>query len=389
MNKLKKEGGFTQVDIAISITILILFVTLIASLFYNSYTSSTKADRDAEATVFLTKILQSVDLIEYDDLEDTNLGLIAKINEMDIEKISAKTGGNSFQESEFSNQSTPYIVHVEIVKYNETMGNRSKEDLIKIITINISYKNKKGEPLQAQRLKTKEIEFEDSLGIMPQLLEGMTPLSYEDENQATTKYSTNWFDYSKEKVALISLNDNLTIDSNGKITNLGSEFLYIPRFAYKIFTDEQENEKIDIKFINTDNKSKDGSAITVYEETTSLDNGKYYLPSIFTQENIELEGIWLGKYLCKNDTDRIEDSNIYITGDEEYSLLTYTQEQIQKMSQENNCYGISENTNIKKEDTDLSNMINKLQLSDNYSFIVDEIEDRNINNINAFRIYLY
>ena len=80
MKNLKKNSGFTQVDIVISITILVLFTSLISALFYNSYISSTISKRHSEATTYLSKIFESMELISYDNLENEIIGVINKID---------------------------------------------------------------------------------------------------------------------------------------------------------------------------------------------------------------------------------------------------------------------------------------------------------------------
>lgn len=391
MYKLKNNKGFTQIDIVVSIFILMLFVTLIASLFYNSYVSSTLNKRNAEATAYLTQIFEAIDLIDYDKLDNSDEGIVAKINTIDSSKISGEYVENISLESTLS---TPYKVQVKIQNYNETEGNTDKEDLIKIITVTIKYNvNKKEQQVSAQRLKTREIAYEDSLEIIPTLLEGMTPLCDENKMQATSKYATNWFDYSNQKVAEVTLNDVLSIDNNGKITTPGSEFVYIPRFAYSVDTDSDGNTITNIKFLNTDNTCKDGSSTTIYTETDTIENGKYYVPTAFTQSNLELDGIWVGKYLCKKNTDGINE-NIYVASSENnpeiWTGLTDAekQEQIANMTIDGNNYGLTQDTTVKIVDSNISNLIEKLKTS-SYSFISDAILENESDYTGSFRIYIY
>ena len=111
MKSFAENKGFTQIDIIVAIFILMLFTTLIASLFYNSYVSSIGNKRNAEATSYLTQIFETIDLINYDDLQDENLGIVSKINHIDSSKISGTYAGNGIEKQELS---TPYKVEVEI-----------------------------------------------------------------------------------------------------------------------------------------------------------------------------------------------------------------------------------------------------------------------------------
>ncbi len=209
MSKLKNNKGFTQIDIVVSICILMLFVTLIASLFYNSYVSSTTNKRNAEASVYLSQIFEEIDFINYEKLEDAQEGIVAKINIMDIGKISAQYVEEQTNQNTLS---TPYKIYVEV---------SNKDDLIKIITITIKYNiNQKEQVLSAKRIKTRQFSYEDSLEIIPNLLDGMLPLTNEQNAKITTKYSSNWFDYSNTNVAQVTLQDALSMDINRKNRNI-------------------------------------------------------------------------------------------------------------------------------------------------------------------------
>lgn len=237
MSKLENNKGFTQADIVVSICILMLFVTLIASLFYNSYISSTANKRNAEASVYLSQIFEAIDLIDYDELEDEQEGIVAKINKIDEQKISAQYVENSSAENKLT---TPYKIYVEVTNKIESYNNNEsisngvgvaslgdpnnnnnvnskQEDLIKIITLTIKYNiNQKEQTISAKRIKIRELPYEDSSEIMPNLLDGMLPLTNEEDAKITTKYSSDWFDYSNAKPAQVTLQDVLSMDINRK-----------------------------------------------------------------------------------------------------------------------------------------------------------------------------
>lgn len=240
MNKLKNNKGFTQVDIVVSICILMLFVTLIASLFYNSYISSTTSKRNAEASIYLSQIFESIDLIEYNELKDEKEGIVAKINKIDEQKVSAQYVEEQTNQNTLS---TPYKIYVAVTNKDESYNNESisngvgvgvpddpnnnnniniqQDDLIKIITITIKYNiNQKEQTISAKRIKIRELPYEDSFGIIPNILEGMLPLTNEENKQITTKYSSQWFDYSNAKPAQVTLQDVLAIDINRKNRNI-------------------------------------------------------------------------------------------------------------------------------------------------------------------------
>lgn len=384
--KLRENKGFTQVDIVVSIIILMLFTTLVSTLFYNSYISAVSSKRHSEATTYLSKIFESIELISYDNLENEIKDVINKI---DSNKLSGTIVENGNAQK---NLSTPYKAEVEIMNYNQMEGNTDKEDLVKLITVTIKYNSRKGkeETVTGKRLKTKEIIYEDSLEIIPNLYEGMIPIS--SETQATNEYATNWFDYSNEKAAKIMLHDGNYIPDTGEITNNGSSFVYVPRFAYKMNADES----IEIKFLNTDDTCKDGSSTEINVESDSIESDKYYLPSCFSQNNIQVEGIWVGEYLSKRNTEGNDGEQIYIGKKDEANNYKYwtnlTDEEKQQkcnyLISDGANYGLKGNETAKVADTCINNMLEKLKKSD-YKFIAEEIQENETDYQGSFRVIIY
>ena len=386
MKNLKKNNGFTQADIVISIVILMLFTTLVSALFYNSYISSIKSKRHSEATTYLSKIFESTELISYNNLENE---IIDVINKIDSDKLSGTIVENGNAQA---NLSTPYKAEVEIMKYNQMEGNTDKEDLVKQITVTIKYNSRKDkeETITAKRLKTKETIYKDSLEIIPNLYEGMIPIS--SKTQATNKYATNWFDYSKEKVAKIMLQDGNYNTDTGEITNEGSSFVYVPRFAYKINADES----VEIKFLNTDNTCKDGSSTEINVETSNIENDKYYLPSCFSQNNIQVAGIWIGEYLSKRNTEGNNGEQIYIGKKDEANNYKYwtnltdeeKQEKCNYLISDGANYGLKGDETAKIADTNINNMLEKLKKS-NYKYIAEAIQENETDYEGSFRVIIY
>ena len=386
MKNLKKNNGFTQADIVISIVILMLFTTLVSALFYNSYISSIKSKRHSEATTYLSKIFESTELISYNNLENE---IIDVINKIDSDKLSGTIVENGNAQA---NLSTPYKAEVEIMNYNQMEGNTDKEDLVKQITVTIKYNSRrdKEETITAKRLKTKETIYKDRLEIIPNLYEGMIPIS--SETQATNKYATNWFDYSKEKVAKIMLQDGNYNTDTGEITNEGSSFVYVPRFAYKINADES----VEIKFLNTDNTCKDGSSTEINVETSNIENDKYYLPSCFSQNNIQVAGIWIGEYLSKRNTEGNNGEQIYIGKKDESNNYKYwtnltneeKQEKCNYLISDGANYGLKGDETAKIADTNINNMLEKLKKS-NYKYIAEAIQENETDYEGSFRVIIY
>ena len=112
------------------------------------------------------------------------------------------------------------------------------------------------------------------------------------ENWLTDDKPQNWYDYKNQNWA------NIYSESNG----VDSFYVWIPRYVYKV--DESNsvvgNERMDVKFINTDNEYIDGVTGTklTYKE---LKEQGYQLPEAFSWENnkdepLIIPGYWMSKY---------------------------------------------------------------------------------------------
>ena len=71
---LKNSKGVTGIDIAISVLILILFVSLITGLFYNTSVTTKKINRKAEATNLAINTIERMKLEDFSNLKNTKIG---------------------------------------------------------------------------------------------------------------------------------------------------------------------------------------------------------------------------------------------------------------------------------------------------------------------------
>lgn len=117
--KLRNNKGFTEVDIAIAIVILVIFVTFITSLFYNFNTGTKALERESIATYIAIQTIEALKVTDYDliqtDMPLTNLG----------KTVNVENG---------------YTVSIISQKYNEIAGNEDLKDLIKNVTVLVTYK---------------------------------------------------------------------------------------------------------------------------------------------------------------------------------------------------------------------------------------------------------
>ena len=145
---IKKNRGFTTADIVVAIVVMMIFVGMIATLFYNFYLSTTAKNRNAMATNYIVDVIEEIKAMNYDEVQkDTQ----------DSNSIN-----NLIQQLEATKQiPKEYIITGEIQKYNETEGNTDKKDLVKILTIRVEYSlGKKTEKIEILTLLIKTIEKE-------------------------------------------------------------------------------------------------------------------------------------------------------------------------------------------------------------------------------------
>ena len=141
---MKSEKGFTGVDIAISVVILMVFVTVITSMFYNLTVASSRIERKTEATSIAIKTIETMKILEFDKLTE---GMdLEDINNLISDKIEVPNG------------------------YTVTVGvdNSTYPDVIKIISVQVDYKlGKQDETINIETsVKTKSLTSENEATIM-------------------------------------------------------------------------------------------------------------------------------------------------------------------------------------------------------------------------------
>lgn len=136
--KIIRNKGFTMADVVISIVIIIIFVSIITTLFYNFYLSTSAKNRNAIALNCIIDVIEQAKMLNYDELEQT------KIEELLGTLKSNKTIPNGYE------------VNAELQKYNELDSNTDKKDLIKILKVKIQYLvGQKTEKIEISTLITK------------------------------------------------------------------------------------------------------------------------------------------------------------------------------------------------------------------------------------------
>ena len=224
-NPLQSQKGFTGIEIAVALVILMIFVSLISTIFINVYLTFTDAQRNSVATGYATQIAETIDKMYYAEVEESNITAI--ISEMNIPN--------------------GYTISVQIDPY---VQNEYTQDLVKMVGITVSYKvGNNTKTVNIETTKSKEILITPN---KPKVSEGMVPVKYvATENDGywiiTTEDDSTWYNYDNKRWANIMLQDGLTVEDDievtdenrkslagKKVTTLGSMFVWIPRYAYKI-----------------------------------------------------------------------------------------------------------------------------------------------------------
>lgn len=141
--EMKENKGFTTADIVTSIIIIMIFVGMVTTLFYNFYLSTSAKNRNSIATNYIIDVIEEIKSMEYEKVkidEGSASSINGLIEMLDIKKEIPKE----------------YAITGNLEKYNETEGNTDKRDLVKILTIRAEYMvGNKTEKIEISTLLTK------------------------------------------------------------------------------------------------------------------------------------------------------------------------------------------------------------------------------------------
>ena len=142
------EKGFRTVDIGISMLIIILFVSIMSSMLYSVYLSSTEAKRTATALNYGVDIFEDVAIENYQSMTAHSV-LKALEENLKIENLKTETS---------SGESTAETATGKIGSYKIklTMISPYKDETIKRFTLSIEYpiSKKETKTLVLERLRT-------------------------------------------------------------------------------------------------------------------------------------------------------------------------------------------------------------------------------------------
>lgn len=139
---LHSEKGFTGIDIAVSVVIIFLFISIIASLIYNVNSKSREIELKTEA-IYIA--INEIEQIKNDGYE--KYGTLSR------------TDGNNVvcSDQEIEGQEG-YYKTIEVIDYTDLEGNQDKvKNIVKKATVKISYMFKaKEQSVEISTILTKE-----------------------------------------------------------------------------------------------------------------------------------------------------------------------------------------------------------------------------------------
>lgn len=303
---LKSNKGITGADAVLGVALAILFSGIIATLSYNIYVTSSSLKRSSKALEYITSTFEYVATQYYDNVTEDNIK--EYINNLD-EKISTNGG-------------KPYKAQVSVTKYNQIEGNTDKLDLVKEITMSVTYKlGDKDQTIEIKTAKSREkLEVPnkpnlDKLAITER--QYIYPIKYVNENwKVTSKDDTNWYDYNRGLWGTVVV--TTTQKSIGDVITKtdGTIYLWVPRFEYSPNPNSEDKYVVNFLYKNTNKRIVVKEGITRIEDR-ELKSVKDSIPNEFIQN--ENTGVWITKGDLSHDPYLFLNKSKYKLDDAKYS----------------------------------------------------------------------
>lgn len=180
----------------------------------------------------------------------------------------------------------------------------------------------------------------------PEIYKNMIPVIYENNKWVKADINTKWYDYinkkwanavyvkeqkTKENPNSKSRYEYMNAEINTEIeqTDILAHFVWIPRFRYELFNNQEQ--EINIVFESTSTMKSDGTK-------------NWLTHKAFTKNNQELSGIWISKYeISQNEENAIIKKEqipwTNISFDDAVNIAN-------NISNQNNIYGITKKTKL-------------------------------------------
>jgi len=147
---INSEHGFVAAEAILGIGAFLLLSTLAITIILNIYNINLATHRNSMAINYAVEILENAKSLNYYDskLKENKDGYLSKTED---------SSSNTLMGVELAEN---YIAKLIIEDYNKIEGNEDKENVIKILTVNIEYfDNKKREDVGNENHLTKNIEI--------------------------------------------------------------------------------------------------------------------------------------------------------------------------------------------------------------------------------------
>ena len=280
---LKSNKGITGADAVLGVALAILFSGIIATLSYNIYVTSSSLKRSSKALEYITSTFEYVATQYYDNVTEDNIK----------NYISTKLDGKIS-----INEGTPYKAQVSVTNYNQMEGNTDKLDLVKEITMSVTYKL--GDKDQTIEIKTAKSREKLEVPNKPDLdkiaiTEGqyIYPIKYANGNwKVTSKDDTNWYDYDRGLWGTVVV--TTTQKSIGDVITYadGTIYLWVPRFEYTPNPNSEDKYVVNFLYKNTNKRIVVKEGITKIEDR-ELKSVEDSIPNEFIQN--KNTGVWIIK----------------------------------------------------------------------------------------------
>lgn len=303
---LKSNKGITGADAVLGVALAILFSGIIATLSYNIYVTSSSLKRSSKALEYITSTFEYVATQYYDNVTEDNI----------------KEYINNLDEKKSTNEGKPYKAQVSVTKYNQIEGNTDKLDLVKEITMSVTYKlGDKDQTIEIKTAKSREkLEVPnkpnlDKLAITER--QYIYPIKYVNENwKVTSKDDTNWYDYNRGLWGTVVV--TTTQKSIGDVITKtdGTIYLWVPRFEYSPNPNSEDKYVVNFLYKNTNKRIVVKEGITRIEDR-ELKSVKDSIPNEFIQN--ENTGVWITKGDLSHDPYLFLNKSKYKLDDAKYS----------------------------------------------------------------------
>lgn len=298
VKKLKKSNGFAASDGLIAILIITLFTGIITTIIYNIYLSNASIKRMSTATGYVTTILENMDKEYYEDMTIDGLEDYINTNQelFDVQDNQINISSNDTteqQKSMGSSSNPPYTINMNIEYYNKTEGNEDKLDLVKKLTVTVSYKlGNKDQEITMSRVKSREkllTPNSPDISLLSSEKQKVYPIKkVNDKWKVCYEKDSNWYNYENGYWATIIISeDELQIGdeiNKDDFANSGDMYVWIPRFAY-----DETNNSILFLYSNTNNYVSNSES---YNNLLELED-TFKISSEFKTNSQENVGIWV------------------------------------------------------------------------------------------------